>query len=533
MDSAMKQPGSLFALLLLVLPVSEASAQGYTGGRYPGLTGVSAPESMTAPLTFRPAVPGPSASLYQPVSAAACVDSGCVSGCTEDGTCGGQCSECAVSVLDGLKNRPASFSDDVTYSVGGGIRYRFMDERNRLRPGGPASSTYDLWRLTPHVSVTWDNLITGYVEAIDASAFGYDAPLFPLGIDVNRGDLLRYYGEINLGDVAGGSLRYRYGRQFLKYGSQHLLSPLGWSNTFRNFEGHKLIWKSGDWTVDAFSMASVNNAAGGAGYAPSAFDTVDSDRQVHGIYGTWTGSGSDIVDIYWIWSDVAGQAANRQDGSRHTIGMRVDGKWPIRECSRVVGTWAWDVEGAIQFGKDDFTAVAPGGLAQDVLAGFFSGIFSYTYNDRAWTPKLSGIAYWGSGDTNPNDGTINTVYTLYPLGHAWWGLIDNFSGQNLLDFGVSGSVSPHEKLSLSATFHWFGRATESDAVYNIAGAPFSVANRGRHIGNELDLVATWKHSESLSLQFGYFWFWYGQAINAGPAARPDASQLYMMTTFTF
>ncbi len=458
---------------------------------------------------------------------------GCGEGCAGEAECGEGCLFGDTPLLSGLRNRKSCFSDDVTYSVGGDLRYRYMDEQNRLRPGGPASSNYNLWRFTPHLLMTYDDTISGYVQAIDASAFGYDAPLFPLGIDVNRSDLLQYYAELDLGDVGGGNLKYRYGRQFLKYGSQHLLSPLGWSNTYRNFEGHKLIWKTANWVVDAFSMGSVNAAAGGAGYGATAFDTVDADRQVHGIYATSSGYKNNTVDLYWIWTDVANQAVNRQDGNRHTFGMRVSGTKPVKECKKVAGVWNWDVESAVQVGEDDFTAVAPGGLAQDVFAGFVSATGGYSWKNREWTPSLGGIFYWGSGDSNPNDGTNNTIYTLYPLGHAYWGLIDNFSGQNLLDYGLKGTVKPCEKLTLLGAFHWFERPTENDAVYNIAGAPFATTNGGSHIGNELDLLATWKQSETLSMQVGYFWFWYGGAINNGAAARPNASQLYATTTLTY
>ncbi len=209
-----------------------------------------------------------------------------------------------------------------------------MNEQNRLRPGVPAGgarSTYNLWRFTPFVSITWNEFLTGYVQVIDASAFGYDAPLTPVGIDINRGDLLRYYAELNLGDIAGGNLKYRYGRQFLKYGAQHLLSNLSWGNTFQNFEGHKLLWKSGHWAIDAFSMASVNAAAGGSGFGRTSSDTVDSDREIHGVYTTYSDIECNTIDLYWLWSNEHNRAVNRQDGERHSFGARFAGNNPITE----------------------------------------------------------------------------------------------------------------------------------------------------------------------------------------------------------
>lgn len=465
-----------------------------------------------------------------------CGASDCGEGCGADECCSDSCLFGSTPLLSCLRNRKSCFSSDITYSVGGELRHRYMDEANRLRPGVPvggARTDYNLWRFTPFVSMTYGDTFGGYVQAIDASAFGYDAPLTPVGIDVNRSDLLRFYAELNLGDVGGGNLKYRYGRQFLKYGSQHLLSPLAWANTFRNFQGHKLIWETGDWTFDAFSMAAVNGAAGGSGFSPTAADDVDSDRTVHGVYGTYNGLKNQAIDLYWIWSIEDNDSVGLQDGNRHTLGARFSGKQPVKECKTVVGTWDWDVEGAFQVGEDDFTTFAPGGMNQDVVAGFLSALVGYTFNNTPWTPSVSGIFYYGSGDDNRTDGTNNTFYSLYPLGHAYWGLIDNFSGQNLIDYGMQAKVKPHEKLTMLTAFHWFDRAKSRDAVYNIVGAPLATTNGGKEIGTELDLVATYTASETLSIQAGYFWFWYGAAISGGASARPDASQFYLQTTWAF
>lgn len=416
-----------------------------------------------------------------------------------------------------------------SYSVGAQLRHRYMDESNRLRPGGPADSSYNLWRFTPHLRVKYNDIFEGYAEAIDASAFGYDAPLFPLGIDQNRADLLQAYVDLKIADVeGGGSVKYRYGRQLLKYGSQHLLSPLAWSNTFRNFEGHKVMYSGSEWDIDGFHMNSVNPAAGGT-FRPTSFDHADQSRTISGVYSTYKGIKDHTLDMYWLWFQEDQRAVNRMGGDRHTIGARLAGGQAIKECDKVVGTWKWDLEGAWQFGKDDFLT----GVNQDVSAGFLSLLAGYTFNDVTWSPTVNGIFYWGSGDSNPADGEINTFYSLYPLGHAYWGIIDNFSGQNLLDFGISTSVKPTEKLTVLAAWHAFRAAETADNLYNIAGAPFAMAPGERDLGSEVDLVGTYAYSKNVNVQLGYSWFFYGDAVNNSAFARPDASQLYVQTTLTF
>ena len=165
------------------------------------------------------------------------------------------------------------------------------------------------------------------------------------------------------------------------------------------------------------------------------------------------------------------------------------------------------------------------------MAGFLSATGGYQFNSLPWAPKVNGIFYYGSGDDDPTDGDNNTVFTLFPLGHAYWGLIDNFSGQNLVDLGLSVTAKPGKKLTLLAAWHHFTLAEQNDALYNIAGAPFALA--GDKIGTEIDFVATLAVTKSLNVQAGYFKFFYGSGVNNSAFARDDASQFYLQTTLNF
>ncbi|MEZ6128632.1 MAG: alginate export family protein [Planctomycetaceae bacterium] len=420
------------------------------------------------------------------------------------------------SLFDAFKNREIG---GIKYSVGGELRHRFMNEKNRLRPPG-GNAEYSLWRFTPYLQMQFTDRFGGFVEGIDASAFTEGAdPYSPVAIDVNRMDFLRYYGEYALINEKDQTLKYRYGRQYLSYGGQRLLSPLAWSNTFRNFEGHKLMYSGSDWNVDAFMMTSVNGAAGGSGFGPRSLDTADSDRTISGVYSTYKGMEASTVDLYWLYFDEANDVATIQDGSRHTVGSRLAGTQAIKECDKVVGTWAWDFEGAYQFGRDN---------GVDVSAGMAAASVGYTFNDVPWTPGFNAFYYWSSGG-NPAGGTNHTFFTMYPLGHAYWGLIDNFSGQNLHDAGLTLSAKPHKKLALAATYHHFEKSDALDNVYNIVGAPIGVPNGSSDLGNEFDVVATIPVSQNFNVQAGYFWFFYGDAL----AGRNDATQFYLQTTLKF
>lgn len=428
--------------------------------------------------------------------------------------------------LDCFKDRPAY--GDWKYTLGGEFRYRYMDEQNRLRPNGTVHNNYSLTRVTPFFSIGND-WITGYVQGIDAAIFENDVAEVP--IDRNRADLLQYYGDVRLWDGDGESLRFRAGRQFLQYGSQHLISPLGWANTWRNFEGFRTYYQSADWNVDVFAVRPVNGAAVASQFRPTSHDVADSSVWLSGVYASRKRVVGGSLDLFWIWNKEDQGLLDRHDGNRHSLGIRHWGMQPLPEVVPVAVDWNWDAEGAWQFGEDRFQTA---GAERDVNAGYVSAITGLTLTEVPWTPAISGLFWWGSGDSSPGTGSISTLTTLYPFGHNYWGLLDNFNGANLLDYSLQISVKPCSKMTLLAHWHWFDKANRGDAIYNIVGAPLGGATNSRHIGQELDLVGTYVFNSSLQTQLGYSWFWYGDAVDEQAGlARDDAHQFYWMTTLGF
>jgi len=433
-------------------------------------------------------------------------------------------------LFPGLKNQ--ELIDGWKYTAGAEARIRFMDESNRLRPLGETErDTYLLYRTTPFVELKHD-LATLYIQGIDAESFGEELP--PVPIDVNRMDLLQYYLDLNLVDFENdGQLRLKLGRQFLIYGSQHLVSNLGWANTFRNFEGAKLGYTDKDWSIDGFLTQPVNGATVPSQWKPYSHDFGDGSQWFSGVYATYKSLPNATLDMYWLWLSERNDLATRLDGNRHTLGARMAGNEPLlTEGDKNLLTFDWEAEGGYQFGRDDV------GLLPDqaVRAGFISTSTGLTAAALPWKPSLAYIYFWGSGDSDPTDGVNNTFSTLYPLGHAYWGQIDNFSGSNLRDHAVQVTVKPVDKLSLQMQYHFFDKAEAADAIYNVAGARLgNLTTSDTNLGQELDLVGTLQLNKNLQLQAGYFWFWYGQAVsgNAGLPPRDDAQQFYFQTTWAF
>ena len=409
-----------------------------------------------------------------------------------------------------------------TISYGGQIRHRYADEVDRLRPPGPGDNTYQLWRLRNYVDLRGD-VVRVYVEGIDAEIFGEEFP--PLAIDRNRWDLLNAFVDVELYDDGDTTGVLRYGRQELLYGSQRLVSPLDWSNTRRNFEGAKYIHTTGDWRLDAFVVNPVNAAAdnGPAAKWDASFDQPDANVRFHGLYSSYTGIENTTLDTYYLYLHDEEAVRNEADGHRSTAGTRLAGTVPLKECERTVRSWDYDLEGAYQFGSDN---------SQRVDAWFAVGEVGHTWNAMPWSPRIAGLYYYGSGDHDPGDGTTNTFDVSWPLGHAYWGIIDNLSGQNLIWQAARFSAKPTTKMLLSADYHWFDRATDDDFVYTLSGAPFGPASGSRDVGDEVDLIATYTFSPNLSVQLGYARFFYGPAVE-DVSPRDDGQLFYTMTTLNY
>jgi hypothetical protein len=421
---------------------------------------------------------------------------------------------------------PEWLTGDLT--AGGELRHRYYDEADRLRPGGPGTAGYQQWRWRNWLEYQGDG-VGGYVELIDASTFG-ENPLPETGIDVNRWDLQAAYLDLDLFERDGHRTVLRSGRQQLLYGSQRLISPPDFANIHRNWEGFRLMSPGETWDIDAFATRPVNLATGNGPVSrlDHERDRADASRTFSGVYATHHGIENHTFDVYWLWlreQDEDAQPPRFADGSRHTIGLRWAGKQPVADaCGDPVRAWDWDVEGAYQFGHDEIT--------ETVRAGFFVATLGHTWTALPWKPRLAAVYYFGSGDDDPADDENNTFSTLFPLGHGYWGLIDNLSGQNLIQYSLQATITPHERLSFGAQLHWFELASNGDVLYNVAGAPLGTPGGGLEVGEELDLLFNYQLTEDVALHGGYSWFWYGSFVD-NRLPRDDASLFYIQTTWRY
>jgi hypothetical protein len=102
---------------------------------------------------------------------------------------------------------------------------------------------------------------------------------------------------------------------------------------------------------------------------------------------------------------------------------------------------------------------------------------------------------------------------------------DEIVRRNLVQFRTGAEEEPTRKWKLKQQFESFWLATSNDNFYASSGA-ISVATAyprrgGRHIGNELDLVAEYQLDKELSLGFGYARMFAGQFLNTTTPGHDD------------
>ena len=168
-------------------------------------------------------------------------------------------------------------TDDLTLTLGGDIRGR-MEAVTHKRWGGesPAQDTVFLHRYYTYTDVRYRKLARFFLQSVNA--WVEDRDRTPLPNPEDRFDIQQMFIDVRfLGEEV--PLALRVGRQELLYGKQRLVSPLGWANVQRSWDGVKVFWRNDDWNVDAWWVRPVQKRRGDV-------DNVNWDRDFYGLYTT-------------------------------------------------------------------------------------------------------------------------------------------------------------------------------------------------------------------------------------------------------
>ena len=440
--------------------------------------------------------------------------------------------------------RPAHWSDRLKniplgpfhLDVGGSVRFRYehQNDFNQQRYAddrrpGLRSDGFLLRRERLDFTLRMGEEARLFVQVQDAYAHGSDFGKddFPLGCPYwNPFDLRQAYLEWR--HIGGTPFGIKIGRQAIHYGDNRIWGPGEWGNVGR------YTWDAAKLIIDT-DVAEVHGIfANRVAYDPHSFDEHDSHLDAYGVYAMVKALPF-ALDLFWIGQKTRPDQTLLPDGTRadldtHSVGFRVDAK--LGRDGR------WDTGGTLVHTFGDHTtlrpAPAPRGRQQDVDAWGANARLGYTF-DAPWQPRIGAEYSYASGDSNAADGDFETFDGGFGAVDKMYGRMNLFAWKNLHDYQVSLSAKPHQKLKVALDWHLFRLDEAGDAWYYCSGRPQRrdpTGDAGKGLGQEIDLIVTYKHSQHLEFMGGYAHFFAGSFVErTGPS--PDADWFFLQTQYSF
>ena len=196
---------------------------------------------------------------------------------------------------DPIKFIPLNDDGSAWLSFGGQVRLRVENWHN-FGFNDFDDDTFLLTRLFFHADAHLGPNMRIYAEGKSALSTERDLAGGRRPLDADELDLQQLFGDFVL-PVGQATLTFRPGRQMLAFGKQRLVSPLGWTNTMRTWDGFSAILQGQGWTVTGFWAQFVN---------VDKFDLnpTDAQNELAGVYATGTLPNSPIhMDLYWLALD--------------------------------------------------------------------------------------------------------------------------------------------------------------------------------------------------------------------------------------
>ncbi|MEM1226032.1 MAG: alginate export family protein [Planctomycetota bacterium] len=418
------------------------------------------------------------------------------------------CYDGPVFCSDKLKNIDMPLG---TLSLGGETRYRYHSERNH-RGVGITGRDDQFWLSRHRLYADWKlcDAVRVYGEVLDANSQG--ETFGPRPIEENDMDIQNLFVDVKLFDGDCGTLTTRIGRQELLLGAQRTVSPLDWANTRRTFEGVRGMYKSGDFTLDAFWTQFVP-------VDPKEADEANEDIQFYGLYAVEKNFVFDQIEAYYLGFDNTTAA----DFSVHTIGTRVSGA----SDSGIL----YDFEGAFQFGDDR--------TIDDHSAGFFTAGLGRKIETDCFSPTIWLYYDYASGeedfsDVSRSDGGYDH---LFPLAHKYNGFMDLFGRRNLHDLNVFSATPLSKKVTMIVWYHYFALA-EDTTPYSVVMTPYNTnsAAGDRSLGHEIDLAFNINLNPRNNIFLGYSHFsagdYYDTTAGLPTGVDDDADADFFYAQFT-
>lgn len=377
------------------------------------------------------------------------------------------------SGIEGLKFLKLDDAGTAHATIGLELRARYEGFDNPL--WGDEPDTGYLWlRAMPYVDVQ-AGPVRGFVQPIAGYVRGLTGRKGPA--DETGTDLLQGFADLRLALPGSGSITVRGGRSLIALGSERLVGLRYGPNIPQAFDGVRVITSRGRYRLDAFHVRPVQVGLG------DFDDRTSGTRRLDGVYATAALGGGANADLYWLGYRNHAARFGGVEGAeaRDTFGLRLFGKR---------GQLSWNWETMIQRGTFAGRRIRAWSQATETAISF---------PHLRFQPRLRLRANVASGDRNPQDGTLGTFNALFPKGR-YFGELTPIGPRNIINVHPSVDVNLGHDVSLELSGAAFWRETTGDGIYDVPGQLIRAAgaSKARHIGNQVELVASWQISPTLS-----------------------------------
>lgn len=327
--------------------------------------------------------------------------------------------------------------------------------------------------------------------------------------------------HVDVGSFEKSRVAVRAGRQELVFGDQRLVGHLNWLNTARSFDALRGVFRHKKIRVDAFAASVVTmqiddfNRSGGGNY----FYGTDAQLAVLPLGG--------IIEPYEFVRNT--RNLRTEAGAPGTLMSSTTG---VRMVGKVSPLTDYNIEMALQRGS----------LATDDISAWAGHwLVGRTMTRASQAYRAFGEYNYASGDETPGDGKRGTFDHLYPTPHDKYGLADQVGWKNIHHLRTGVEIRPQPRLTIGSSYHSFWLATGRDALYTAGGAVLArlpaglpaeagLAKAGRHVGQELDIQATFTPSVRMQLHGGYSHIFPGAFLKAATPGKSYSGPYVMVTT---
>ncbi len=416
--------------------------------------------------------------------------------------------------------------------VGGMIRVRGELQQSsytRADPDGRDTNDVVLGRVRAHANVDIAEDLAAFVEIQDTRIWGTEASTAANSANVDLSQ-----GYVDFRNVVAGRLDARLGRQKVALSDQRFVGHLEWANPGRRFDGLTLTWHDDCADLTGFAYRVAEGFIEPAGTLGVETKGGDTDVNVYGLWAEFPNAiRESVFEAFAIYVDSGVPKPSemeapflrmeRGDTEFLTAGLRLHG-------AEEEGMFDWDFQAAHQFGE----------LAGDPLSAWAAraevGVVLDADSDVR--PRLALEYDFATGEKRGDDGRRQQFQVLFPTNHGYYGIHDYQAWSNMRAWALTFGAKLAEAVTVKAQYWRFRMDEEAGGWVLASGALLrpGAAGAGRSLGQEFDIIVTWKQSDRVTWQAGWAHFFPGSFVRntqGTEGGATDTDFFYLQTLITF